>query len=92
MRRPKGGLNDPRRAAIAWAHYRRMMRWMTLAALLAVAGALAYLGWDHGTLTVAMVVATVGGVGGAVLLAAALMLLAFMSSGTGHDDEADGRP
>lgn len=92
MRETRGGLNDPGRAAIAWARYRLMMRWMALAAVLAVAAALLYLRHDHGALTFAMVIATIGGVGGSVLLAAALMLLAFMSSGTGHDDEADGRP
>jgi hypothetical protein len=93
---PMGAMNDPanalERRAIAWARFRRMMRWMALVAVLTIIVALVYLAWGDDVLTGAMVLATIGGVGGSVLLAAALMLLAFMSSGTGHDDEAGRHP
>jgi len=86
QRRPV--LSDPTRAAIAWAHYRRMMRLVTVVAILAVIAALFYMSAGGGKVTVHVVIATTVGVGATVLLAGALMLLAFLSSGTGHDDEA----
>lgn len=73
--------------AVAWKRYWRMMRWMVGASIAAVVAALLYLHLDGGLLSVHMVIATAAGVGFTVLLAAALMLLAFMSSGTGHDDD-----
>lgn len=85
QRRPV--LSDPLRAGPAWARYRRMMRWMGLAALVAIGAALFYMRAGGGTLTIHMVIATIAGVGLSVMLAAALMLLAFMSSGTGHDED-----
>ncbi|XHS02062.1 hypothetical protein ACFB49_36720 [Sphingomonas sp. DBB INV C78] len=84
-------LSDPARAAIAWKRYWRLMRWMILAAIAAVAGALYYLHVDGGLVTVHMIIATVAGVGFSVLLGAALMLLVFMSSGSGHDEDAGGK-
>jgi hypothetical protein len=64
------------------------MRWMALAAILAIAVALFYLHAGGGVMTIHMVIATIAGVGMSVMLAAALMLLAFLSSGTGHDEAA----
>lgn len=87
MTRPRGSLSDPDYAAFAWRRYRRLMVWMTLAAAIAVAGALIYLGITLGALPWAIVLATIAGVGLSVLLAAALMGLVFLSSGTGHDQD-----
>lgn len=73
--------------AHAWARFWRLMRWMMVAAIAAVLAALLYLYMDGGLLSVHMVIATIAGVGFTVLLAAALMLLVFMSAGSGHDDD-----
>ncbi|WP_156681147.1 hypothetical protein [Sphingomonas profundi] len=92
MNRPKHGLSDPAVAAVAWARYRRMMRWMLLVAVLAVAAALAWLHHAGGLATVHMVIATVAGVGFTVLLASGLMMAAFLSSGSGHDEDVASDP
>ena len=91
MERPGPALSDPVRAGIAWARYRRMMRWMGLVAAIAVAAALVYLHSGGGTMTIHMVIATAAGVGGTVLLATGLILLAFLSAGSGHDEDAGAR-
>lgn len=83
-------LDDADYARFAWKRYLRIMRWMALAALLAVAGALAWLHWFGGGLSLHIAIATALGVGFTVLIGAALMGLVFLSSGTGHDEEADG--
>lgn len=87
MTRPRGSLSDPGQAAHAWRRYRRLMGWMTLAAAIAVAAALIYLKATLGALPWPVVLATIAGVGLSVLLAAALMGLVFLSSGTGHDQD-----
>lgn len=74
-------------AALAWRRYRRLMRWMALAAAIAVVLALAYLK-SRGPLPLAMVVATTLGVGLSVMLGTALMGLVFLSSVSGHDEAA----
>ena len=91
MARPWPALSDPARARIAWTRYRRMMRWMAVVAALAIAAALFYLHSGGGVLTPAMIIATTAGVGFSVLLGTALMLLVFLSSGSGHDDDAGAR-
>jgi len=85
------GLDDPARAALAWAHYRRLMGWMALVSLLT--GGLAIVGLDHfyGPLNWVAMLATLGGIGGSVMMAAALMGLVFLSSGSGHDESVDER-
>lgn len=82
----KPGLSDPAVAVAAWARYRRLMRWMVLAAALAVVAALGWLHHAGGLVTVHMIIATIAGVGFTVLLAAGLMLAVFLSSGSGHDE------
>jgi cytochrome b len=84
-------LSDPARAAPAWDRFRRLMRWMALVAVAAVILALVYLRAGGGVLTVHMIIATTAGVGLTVLLGTALMLLVFLSHGTGHDAEAGAR-
>lgn len=87
MTRPRQSLSDPEYAAFAWARYRRLMRWMLLVAVVAVIAALGWLKMDGSLMTIHMVIATIAGVGFSVLLAAALMGLVFLSSGTGHDED-----
>lgn len=79
-------LDDPDYARFAWARYRRLMGWMALVSLLATAGTLGWLWQTRGPLPWLFLVFTAGGVFLSVLLAAALMGLVFLSSGSGHDD------
>ncbi|URW75104.1 hypothetical protein M9980_11155 [Sphingomonas donggukensis] len=85
----RGPLDDPAYAAFAWARFRRIMRWMALASAVAAAVAVAVLWHAVGPLPVHMAIATALGVGLSVLLAAALMGLMFLSSGSGHDEAVD---
>ena len=68
----------------ARADFRRMMKWIVVAAVAMVAGALAYLS-ATGELTRDMVIATVLGVFFSVLLGAGLMATTFFSAKSGHD-------
>jgi hypothetical protein len=79
-------LDNPDHAAFAWARYRRLMWWMALASTAAVGGGLYALHLIIGDIPLHMMIATAGGIFFSVLLAAALMGLVFLSSGTGHDD------
>ena len=79
------GLDDPAQAAFAWARFRRIMGWMALATVAIIAVALGVLDRFYGPLSWVTVGAVVVGFGGTILLAAALMGLAFLSSGSGHD-------
>lgn len=89
MTRPSP-LDDPANARNAWARYRRLMRWMALSAMVAVVVALFGLRLQVGeALTMHMMIATAAGIGGSVLLGAALMGLVFLSSGSGHDESID---
>ena len=85
------GLDDPEQAAFAWARYRRLMMWMGLAALLTAIASVVGLEYFYGPLTWVAILAAIGGIGGSVLMASALMGLVFLSSGTGHDEHVDGR-
>lgn len=78
------------RAALAWARYKRMMKWMALAAVLAVIAALLYLRSAGQPMPAQMIIATIAGVGLSVLLGTGLMGLVFLSSNSGHDDDASG--
>jgi small-conductance mechanosensitive channel len=79
------------RAERAWAQYKRMMKWMVLAAVVAVALALLYL-WSTGDgLALHMVIATAAGVSLSVLVGTGLMGLVFLSNRSGHDEKASGR-
>lgn len=79
-------LDDPKQAAFAWARYRRLMKamgWVTLATVIVVLLGLYY---SLGLVSIHFYIATALGVGLMMLLAAALMGLVFLSSGTGHDE------
>lgn len=85
----KSPLDDPEAAAFAWARFRRIMRFMMLLTIGLVAIAMALLYKFGGEVSVHFYIATALGVGFVMLLAAALMGLVFLSSGTGHDEAVD---
>lgn len=86
MTSPYPGLSDPDQAAHAWARFRRLLWWMALVAAVCSGLAIWALVRWQGTLSWVGVLAAIGGVGGSVLMAGALMGLVFLSSGTGHDE------
>lgn len=79
-------LEDPGYAAFAWRRYRSLMGWMAGASGLAAIAGLAILRGLIGPMPWVMMISTAGGIFFTVLLAAALMGLVFLSSGTGHDE------
>lgn len=73
------------------ARFRRIMAWMALFAIaIAAIAVLLVVRGDEG-FHPHMMIATALGVGLTVLLGSALMTLAFLSSSSGHDDQATGR-
>ena len=82
-------LDDPDYARFAWGRYKRLMAWMTLASALAVVAGLGALYLTMGPMPLLGTIFSAGGIFFSVLLAAALMGLVFLSSGTGHDDKIE---
>ncbi len=80
-------LDDTGYANFAWGRYKRLMLWMTLVSTVAVGGAILFLRLLLGQVPWTMMLFTGLGVFFSVLLAAALMGLVFLSSGTGHDED-----
>ena len=78
-------LDDPANASHAWARYKRIMRAMAWLTLVVVAAALGLLFWQNGFVSINLFIAAALGIGGMMMLTAALMGLVFLSSGTGHD-------
>ena len=76
------------RTALAWARYKRLMKWMVVAAAATVLLALAWLRTETGEMPLHMVIATIAGVGLSVLVGTGLMGLVFLSHHSGHDDAA----
>lgn len=87
----KSPLDDPEKAAYAWARYRRAMRFMLLLTIGVVLIALALLYDGESEATVHYYIAIALGIGFTMLLAGALMGLVFLSNGTGHDASVDNR-
>ncbi len=83
---PRSPLDDPHKAAHAWARYLRIMRWMMLLTVTLVAIAIYLLYRSNGMVSIHFYIATALGIGFTMLLASALMGLVFLSSGTGHDE------
>lgn len=83
------GLDDPHGASWAWRRFRRILARVTLVGVAAALLAVWLLGKAFGPLDWIATAATIGGVVGSVTMAGALMGLAFMSSGTGHDEAVD---
>ncbi|KTF68574.1 hypothetical protein ACNFJ7_11845 [Sphingomonas sp. HT-1] len=88
MEQPSG-LDDPEYAAFAWRRFRRVLAWMALVALLAAGAAEYWLYASMGELRIVTAIATFFGVFLTVMMAAALMGLMFLSSGTGHDAQVE---
>lgn len=78
-------LDDPEKAAFAWARYRRLMIFMGAVTLVTVAGALVLLSQLVGQTSVHFYIATGLAIACSMLLTSALMGLVFLSNGTGHD-------
>lgn len=87
----KSPLDDPEKAAFAWARYRRLMRFMFGVTVGVVAIALALLYKYNGAVSVHFYIAVALGIGFSMLLTSALMGLVFLSNGTGHDESVDNR-
>ena len=83
------GLGDPAYAAHAWSRFRLILAWMTLAGAACAAGVIVVMAHLQGPLHLVTMLAVRGGVGGSVMMAGALMGLAFLSSGTGHDEDVE---
>ena len=81
------GLDNPQIAATAWARFRRIMLWMALGGALCVGLALVVLHRWAGPMPIHMIIATILGVWLTFMLGTGLMALAFLSSGTGHDQQ-----
>ncbi|GAA0679092.1 hypothetical protein GCM10009102_34580 [Sphingomonas insulae] len=82
-------MDDPEQAAHAWQRFRTIMAWMILAAAVCSGGAIVGLAGAYGPLRLVTMLAVIGGVGGSVVMAGALMGLVFLSSGTGHDEDVE---
>ncbi|WP_448662068.1 hypothetical protein ACG3SL_15510 [Sphingomonas sp. CJ20] len=86
---PRHSLDDPDYAAFAWGRFRRILWWMSGVAMLAALLAEGALYWSMGELYLVTAIATFLGVFLTVMLAAALMGLMFLSSGSGRDAEVE---
>ena len=84
-------LEDAAYSRFAWGRYRRLMLWMTLASVLAVVAGLAFVELTAGPIPLLTMIFVGGGIFFSVLLAAALMGLVFLSSGSGHDESVGDR-
>jgi hypothetical protein len=83
------GMDDPDKARFAWRRFRRILLWVTAVGFAAALLSVWLVGKAYGTLGWIATLATIGGVVGSVAMAGALMGLAFMSSGTGHDEAVE---
>lgn len=79
-------LDDPEQSRHAWARFRRIMAMSVAVGLVASIVAVWLVGRSYGTLGWIGTLAILGGGTGSVACAGALMGLAFLSSGTGHDE------
>jgi len=78
---------DPRLSVLQ--RFRRIMKWMALFSIVVAAVAVLLVARGDEGVHIHMLIATALGAGLSVLLAGALMSLVFLSSSTGHDDEAN---
>lgn len=83
------GLSDPAYAAFAWARFRRILGWMAVVAAVFIVAAILVLQYVYGPMGWVAILAVIGGAGGSIMLAAVLMGLVFLSSGTGHDEAVE---
>lgn len=85
------GLDDPRNANHAWGRFKRILLAMGAAAMACALLVVAFLWWRDGPLPLVFVGLTVAGVWATIMMAALLMGLMFLSSGTGHDEQIEDR-
>lgn len=78
---------DPRLSVLQ--RFRRIMKWMALFSILVAAIAVLLVARGDEGVHIHMLIATALGAGLSVLLAGALMSLVFLSSSSGHDEEAN---
>ncbi|WP_298670480.1 hypothetical protein [uncultured Sphingomonas sp.] len=89
MNDQRSALDDPDYARFAWSRFRRILAWVGLIGVIAAIVSVWALGRIYGPLGWVATLATIGGVIATVLMAGALMGLAFLSSGTGYDESVD---
>jgi hypothetical protein len=85
------GLDDRAHAAFAWARFRQILAAMAATGLAVALFVLAYLWWTSGPLPWLFMLVTTIGIWMTVMMAALLMGLMFLSSGTGHDHAVEDR-
>ena len=83
------GLSDPDYAAFVWGRFRRILGWMAAVAAVFIVAAIVVLQQVYGPMGWVAILAVIGGAGGSIMLAAVLMGLVFLSSGTGHDEAVE---
>jgi hypothetical protein len=88
---PKPGLDDPHQARFAWSRFRSILWAMAAFSLAAGLAVAALIWWTNGPVPWIFVVMIVVGVWATIMMAALLMGLMFLSSGTGHDHQVDDR-
>jgi len=81
------GLDDPSAAQFAWARFRRILWGMGAISLVVALLIVGFLWWTSGPLPGIFVAFVIFGVFATMMLAALLMGLVFLSSGSGHDDQ-----
>ena len=84
-------LDDPENAAHAWARYRQIMRLLMIVTVTVVVIAVGLLYAYNGAISVHFYIAAALGISFTMLLGGALMGLAFLSNGTGHDEAVDNK-
>jgi len=84
-------LDDPKYANFAWSRYWRLMRWMFAFTIVVTLLTLAGFYWKNGFVSIHFYIATAGAIIASLMLAASLMGLVFLSSGTGHDEAIEDR-
>ena len=80
--------NDKQRMADAKTSFGKLMVWSVVAGVLMTIVALIFLSYTAGPMSGAMIFATIAGVFVSVVLGASLMAGGFLSSNSGHDDNA----
>ena len=85
------GLDDSEQAAFAWARFRKILLAMAAGSLAVALGVVGILWALSGPLPWLFAGMVAGGVWATLMMAALLMGLMFLSSGTGHDAQVDDR-
>jgi hypothetical protein len=88
---PPSPLDDAATAAHAWGRFRRQIRLTCWATAGVVPVALALIYARYGMISIHLYIATALGLTFGILLISALAGLAFLSSGTGHDQAVASR-